>query len=77
MLSPKHLFRQNQHLKEKAKFFLPTNIEELLSTKGNRDNYNNQTIQFKANEVNEKDVLILLRLIEKYKKGLEQEIFAK
>ncbi len=65
------------HLNEKASFFLPTNIEELLSTKGNRDNYNNQTIQFNRHAVEEKNIIILLGLIEKYKKGLEQEIFAK
>lgn len=66
-----------KHLKTKAQFFLPQDIEKLISTKGNRDNYNNQTIQFDEKEVDEKDVLTLLRLIEKYKKGLEQEIFAK
>ena len=63
------------HLKNKAKFFLPTDIEEILSAKGNRDNYNNQTIQFDRNEIKEDNILTLLKLIEKYKKGLEQEIY--
>ncbi len=62
------------HLKEKASFFLPPDIEKLLSTCGNRDNYNKQVIQFDLNSVNEDNVLILIRLIEKYRKGLEQEI---
>ena len=66
-----------KHLKDKAKFFLPTDIEKLLSSKGNRDNYNNQTIQFDRNEIRDENVHNLLLLIEKYKKGLEQEIFAK
>ena len=66
-----------KHLKEKAQFFLPPDIEKLISTRGNRDNYNNQTIQFDKNEIEEKNILTVLRLIEKYKKGLEQEIFAK
>jgi hypothetical protein len=66
-----------KHLKEKAQFFLPPDIEKLISTRGNRDNYNNQTIQFDKNEVEEENILTVLRLIEKYKKGLEQEIFAK
>ena len=66
-----------KHLHDKASFYLPTNIEEKLSTKGNRDNYNNQTIQFDRTEIKEENVLTLLKLIEKYKKGLEQEIFAK
>lgn len=65
-----------KHLTDKATFFLPSDIEQLLSTKGNRNNYNNQTILFDRKEVKEENVLILIRLIEKYKKGLEQEIFA-
>ncbi len=66
-----------KHLKGKATFFLPPNIEQLLSSKGNRDNYNKQSILFDKNEVKEENILKLLKLIEKYKKGLEQEIFAK
>jgi len=65
-----------KHLHDKASFYLPTDIEEKLSGKGNRDNYNNQTIQFDRNEIKEESVLTLLKLIEKYKKGLEQEIYA-
>jgi len=66
-----------KHLQDKAKFFLPTDIEKLLSTKGNRDNYSNQTIQFDKNKIGEENIFTLLKLIEKYKKGLEQEIYAK
>ena len=66
-----------KHLKTKATFFLPPNIEQLLSSKGNRDNYNKQSILFDKNEVKEENILTLIGLIEKYKKGLEQEIFAK
>lgn len=66
-----------KHLKERGKFFLPPNIENMLSKNGNRDNYHNQTIQFNREEIDEDDVLTLLSLIEKYKKGLEQEVFAK
>ena len=65
-----------KHLKDKAKFFLPQDIEKLLSTRGNRDNYSNQTIQFNKNEIKEEGILVLLELIEKYKKGLEQELFS-
>lgn len=63
-----------KHLQDKSSFFLPSNIEKLLSTRGNRDNYTNQIIQFDVQLVDEENVLILLRLIEKYRKGLEQEI---
>lgn len=66
-----------KHLQDTATFFLPLNIEKLLSTKGNRDNYNKQSIQFDKRQVVEENVLTLIRLIEKYKKGLEQEILAK
>lgn len=66
-----------KHLNERTNFFLPPNIEELLSSRGNRDNYDNQTIQFNRNEIQEDNVKALILLIEKYKKGLEQEILAK
>jgi hypothetical protein len=66
-----------KHLHDKASFYLPTDIEEKLSDKGNRDNYNSQTIQFDKNQIEEEDIFTLLKLIEKYKKGLEQEIYAK
>ncbi len=66
-----------KYLKDKAQFFLPPDIEKLLSTKGNRDNYANQTIQFDRTKIKEENIIKLLELIEKYKKGLEQEIFAK
>ncbi|HEY8688206.1 MAG TPA: hypothetical protein VIM07_03155 [Chitinophagaceae bacterium] len=66
-----------KHLNDKANFFLPSDIEKLLSSKGNRDNYSNQTIQFGKNEIGEENIFALLKLIEKYKKGLEQEIYAK
>jgi hypothetical protein len=63
-----------KYLQDKASFFLPGNTEKLLSSRGNRDNYDNQTVQFDVQLVDEENVLILLQLIEKYRKGLEQEI---
>ena len=63
-----------RHLEDKSSFFLPANIEKVLLSKGNRDNYTKQSIQFDIQLVDEENVLILLRLIEKYRKGLEQEI---
>lgn len=63
-----------RHLEDKSSFFLPANIEKVLLSKGNRDNYAKQSIQFDIQLVDEENVLILLRLIEKYRKGLEQEI---
>lgn len=66
-----------KHLGEKASFFLPQNLEKLLSKKGNRNIYNNQILQLNIKVINEKNVLILIGLIEKYKKGLEQELLSK
>lgn len=66
-----------RYLQDKASFFLPEDIEAILSAKGNRDNYHNQTIQFDRLEIQQENVLTLLRLIDNYKKGLEQEIYAK
>jgi len=63
-----------KYLHHRAEFFLPTDIENLIISKGNRDLYNKQKIQFDENQVNEENILILLQCIKKYKKGLEQEI---
>ena len=63
-----------KHLQGKAQFFIPANIEEFVSNYGNRENYNKQTIQFDRKKVDEQNILTLLLIIEKYKKGLEQEI---
>lgn len=66
-----------RHLNERAKYFLPANIEKLLSEKGNRKNHDNQIILFDKSTIVEENILLLLKIIEKYKKGLEQEIFIK
>lgn len=62
-----------KYLKDKAAYFLPPDIEKFLNEKGNRDNYNNQTILFDKNKIKEENVVTSLKIIEKYKKGLEQE----
>ncbi|CAK7052766.1 MAG: hypothetical protein PETM_02222 [Petrimonas sp.] len=66
-----------KYLKNRATFFLPPGYEELLSEKGNRKNYDKQTILFDKAEIEEENVLRLISVIEKEKKGLEQEIFIK
>jgi hypothetical protein len=63
------------HLHERAKFYLPMNLETVLAAKGNRDLYDNQSIQFDESKVSEINVLEVLKWIRRYKKGLEQEIF--
>jgi len=65
-----------KYLKNRAQFLVPADIEQLISTKGNRELYDNQQIQFIEGDVEEENILTLLCLIRKYKKGLEQEMFA-
>lgn len=72
-----YLNEYRKHLDDRAKFYLPPNIESLLSSNGNRENYNKQTIQFDEEVVEEENVLSLLRLVRKYRKGLEQEILCR
>lgn len=66
-----------KYLKDRAQIFLPSNLEILLSEKGNRTIYDKQKICFNLLEIDEKNVTVLLKLIKMYKKGLEQEIFIK
>lgn len=66
-----------KHLKKKTSFCIPEHIEELLSKNGSRNNYNNQMLQINTKSIDEKNVLILIELIEKYKKGLEQEVLSR
>jgi hypothetical protein len=58
-----------KYLHKKAKFLLPIDIEELLSTRGIIDNYFNQTIMFDRKSIEEENIFKLLNLISKYKKG--------
>ncbi len=64
-----------KHLGEKAEFFVPNNLEELLSLNGNRNLYDAQKINFKLEIIKEEKLLNLIKMINKYKKGLEQEAF--
>jgi hypothetical protein len=64
-----------RHLGDKAKFFLPQNAESLFLKFGNRALYDNQSACFNTEEAGKEDnTRILLSLINKYKKGVEQEI---
>jgi hypothetical protein len=64
-----------QHLKERATFFIPPNIENLLHQKGNRTLYNQQIDRMiDSSSIKEKEIIELLNIIHKHKKGLEQEV---
>lgn len=66
-----------KHLKEKASFFTPENLDFLIKTSGNRNRFDIQKINFAINNIKEENLLNLIALIHKYKKGLDQEIFIK
>lgn len=64
-----------RHLDKKAIFFSPKNIDELIQKFGNRERYDQQKTNFDINNVEEKNILKIIALIHKYRKGLDQEIF--
>lgn len=64
-------------LGNKAKFFIPSNIEEMIEKYGNKELYLNQNINYDENNIAERNLQDLITIIDKHKKGLEQEIFIK
>lgn len=66
-----------KHLDEKAAFFMPNNLEDLIKLNGNRKLYNDQSSNLKIELVNEDKILNLIEIIHKYRKGLEQELLIK
>ena len=62
-----------KYLKNKASFFVPENFEELIQTYGNRKLYDQQKLN--TSDIKEDELQILISLLHKYKKGLEQEVF--
>ena len=70
-----YLNEYQKHLGEKAGFFVPENIEKLISEYGNQKLYDRQRIHFDIHTVKEEKIVRLIAMIHKYKKGLEQEIF--
>jgi hypothetical protein len=63
------------HLQERAKFYLPNNVEFVLANHGDRDLYDGQQVKFDEKNVLEVDIIRLLKYIRQYRKGLEQEIY--
>lgn len=69
-----YLNEYKKYLGEKAIFFLPNNVNELINLNGNYKVYNDQKLNFKIDEIKEENILKLIQIIHKYKKGLEQEL---
>jgi hypothetical protein len=70
-----YLNEYKKYLGEKTEYFVPENIENMLLKYGNNELYNNQKINFDTENSMEENLLNVIALIHKYKKGLEQEIF--
>ena len=65
-----------KHLDDRATFFMPENTELLLLKFGNRDIFNRQYNAVKYYSLDtEKKIKEVIRLMLKYKKALEQEVF--
>jgi hypothetical protein len=64
-----------KHLADKAFFFVPINIDRLIADYGNKQRYNQQKISFKLELIQEDKLIQLIKIIHKYRKGLDQEIF--
>lgn len=73
-----YLGEYRKFLGEKAAYFVPPGAEELICRYGNRSLYNKQFNLHKTAPLNlEEPIEILLQLLHRYKKVLEQEIFLK
>ena len=72
-----YLNEYKKYLGDRASFFVPENIENLFPESGNRDLYDKQNDNFDLQLINEKNLIELIEVIHKYKKGLEQEILMK
>lgn len=66
-----------KYISEKSAFFVPENIEELIRKNGNRKLYNEHKINFNPKAIKEDNLLKLIEVLHKYRKGLEQEILIK
>jgi hypothetical protein len=70
-----YLNEYKKHLGERAKFFVPNNIAESLKESGNRERYDVQSVNFKPELIEEKELIKIYELIQEEKKGLDQEYY--
>jgi hypothetical protein len=69
-----YLSEYKKHLGDRASFFIPEGIEEMINRKGNRELYNKQFhLQPDVAKITEEKIIELLQIIHRYKKVLEQE----
>ena len=70
-----YLNEYKKHLSQKATLFIPENIENTLRENGNRERFNKQKINFKIEDIQEREIINLIELIKLEKKGLDQEYY--
>lgn len=70
-----YLNEYKKHLSQKARFFIPENIKNVLRKNGNRERFNKQKINFKIEAIQEPRILDLIKIINMEKKGLDQEYY--
>ena len=69
-----YLNEYKKHLEEKASFFIPEKIENLIDKHGNKSRYDQQKINFNIENIEQERIVSLVKLLHQYKKGLDQEI---
>jgi len=63
-----------KHIGDRAEFFIPDEIEKMIKERGSPNNYNTQIYREPIlNEISDNGLIDLIKIIHKYKKGLEQE----
>jgi len=72
-----YLNEYKKYLGDRASLFVLDNIENLIYKYGNKILYDKQKISFDLQSIKEENLIKLIELIHKYKKGLEQEIWLK
>ena len=70
-----YLNEYKKHLSQKATFFIPKNIKNILRKNGNRERFNKQKTNFKKEDIQESKILDLIEIINSEKKGLDQEYY--
>lgn len=69
-----YLNEYKRHLTSRATFFIPENIDALISRFGSKKRYDLQKINFDYTALEEEYLLRLINLIHLHRKGLDQEI---
>jgi hypothetical protein len=64
-----------KHLNNRANFFIPEDIDNLIKKSGSKKRYNKQTPNFALKGIKEESLVKLIASIHRHKKGLDQEIF--